>query len=437
MTPRQRLTVQPHDDYALIGTQACGPLREEDKMKVYVLGASVAALCATGAVAGGIERNSNNYGLLYEDGNQIELTFAHISPTVKGKYVGGGSTGDMAGDYTSTGVAYKTDITDQLSFGLYFNDGYGADSTYSEGFYTGLNAEWDSTQTAVILKYQATDRISVYGGVRYVESSADITIPDQMIRKPYEDGAAQATAGAAAAEAAYGPADPRTIGAQQLAAQLNAVATSTDSLEFTAQAEKDGRFGYVLGAAYEIPDIALRVGLTWQSAITHEFDTTENSFGFGVIGVESTTEIEMPQSVALDFQTGVAKDTLVFGQVKWVEWSKWEVRTQEYETVTGDAITGIDDDVITWQLGVGRRFSDEFSGFARVTYEKSNGGIASRLAPTDGRISLGVGGTYTDGAMKLRGGIEFAKLGDAEDGSGTKFESNTLMGIGAAMTFAF
>ncbi|WP_417605052.1 OmpP1/FadL family transporter [Primorskyibacter flagellatus] len=410
-------------------------------MRTYVLGASVAALCATGAVAGGIERTSNNYGLLFEDGNQVELTFSHVAPNVSGDYVaaaGGGSTGDMAGDYTSTGVGYKTDITDRLSFGLFFNDGYGANSTYKEGFYTGLNAEWDSNQTAVILKYQATDRISVYGGVRYIESTADIAIPDQMIRAQTAKGAAEASAAATAAEAAYGASDPRTIGARNLAATLSAVASSPTSLEFTANAETDGAFGYVLGAAYEIPDIALRVGLTWQNAVTHEFDTTETSLGYGVVGVGSTTEIELPQSLALDFQTGVAKDTLVFGQIKWTEWSKWEVRTQEYERVTGgDAITGIDDDVITWQLGVGRRFSDAFSGFARVTYEKSNGGIASRLAPTDGRISLGLGGTYTDGIMTIRGGVELARLGDAEDASGTKFEDNTFMGLGAAMTFAF
>lgn len=389
-------------------------------MRTYVLGASVAALCATGAVAGGIERTSNNYGLLFEDGNQVELTFSHVAPDVSGDYpaaLGGGSTGDMAGDYTSTGVAYKGDINDRLSFGLFFNSGYGANSTYREGFYTGLTAEWDSNQTAVILKYQASDRVSVYGGVRYVESSADIAIPGQMIRGRVAEEAA-AVGGLPAAQAI--------------------MALPVESFAFTATGEKDGQFGYVLGAAYEIPDIALRVGLTWESSVTHEFDTTENIAFFGVADATSTTETEMPQSVSLDFQTGVAKDTLVFGKIKWSEWSEWEVRTEAYEAFTrGDAITGYDDDVITWQLGVGRRFSDSFSGFARVTYEKSNDGIASRLSPTDGRISLGLGGTYTDGIMTIRGGVEFAKLGDAEDASGVEFEDNTLMGLGAAMTFAF
>ena len=33
------------------------------------------------------------------------------------------------------------------------------------------------------------------------------------------------------------------------------------------------------------------------------------------------TPIDPPQSVNLDFQTGIAKDTLLFGQIRWVDWS--------------------------------------------------------------------------------------------------------------------
>ena len=85
------------------------------------------------------------------------------------------------------------------------------------------------------------------------------------------------------------------------------------------EGDDDWGFGYVLGAAYEIPEIALRVALTYGSEIEHELDADENFFG------PSTTEITMPQSVNLDFQTGISPKTLLYGSVRWVNWDGWNV----------------------------------------------------------------------------------------------------------------
>ena len=61
-----------------------------------------------------------------------------------------------------------------------------------------------------------------------------------------------------------------------------------------------------------------RVALTYNSAISYELPTTETS----VLGtVNSTTDTETPQSVNFEFQTGVAADTLLFGGVRWVDWT--------------------------------------------------------------------------------------------------------------------
>lgn len=414
-------------------------------MKTFMAAASIAALGATGVLAGGIERANNNYGLLFTPGDQIELTFSHVEPEVSGTYsptltfLGGTSdTGNMANAYTNMGFGYKNDVTEKLTFGLYVNQPYGADAAYVGGFYNGLTAQWDSSQVATVVKYQLADRVSVYGGVRFVRSSADITIPDQMIRASTTQGRDDAQAAVTALTGAGVPAtDPRMIQASTTLATLNAVlASPAGALEYNASGEQDTQMGYVLGAAYEIPDIALRVGLTWESAITHEFDTAETLPGFA-LNSTGTTEVEMPQSLALDFQSGVAAGTLVFGQIKWTEWSKWEVRPPGYEAITGGNVTGFDNDTITYRLGVGRQFSEAFSAFAQVTYEEEKGGIASRLAPTDGRISLGLGGQYTKDNMKVRAGLEYAKLGDAVDSSGTQFSGNTATGFGVSVTFGF
>lgn len=113
------------------------------------------------------------------------------------------------------------------------------------------------------------------------------------------------------------------------------------------------------------------------------------------------------------------------------------MRPPGYDAAINDAITSFDNDVVTWQLGVGRRLNENVSVFARATYEKANGGEASRLSPTDGSKSLGIGGSYTMDNMKITAGIEYVKLGDAVDGSGVVFEGSEAIGIGMTVGFQF
>ncbi len=367
------------------------------QMKGLLYTTATLALCASAAGAAGIERSRLPYAALFEQGRYVELGFSHVTPSVSGEYTGpfpglGGSatTGNMAESYTALTFAYKADINDKLAYAVFINTPYGADALYQQGFYTGLEAHWSSTQIATVVKYKATDRISVYGGLRYVESKANIIIPPSLL----------------------------------------------GGFTYTADGEKDGRFGYTIGAAYEIPDIALRVGLTYENAITHKFDTAES---FGAPPVTTTTSVTMPQSLTLDFQSGVAKDTLVFGSIKWAEWSVWEVRPPIYDGVMSDSITEFDNDVITYQLGVGRKLNDNLSVFARVGHEKANGGSASRLSPTDGQTSFGIGGTWRQDKMKITAGIEYAKLGDATTGAPTltEFSNNSAVGFGLSVGYNF
>ncbi|MEL6571019.1 MAG: outer membrane protein transport protein [Pseudomonadota bacterium] len=374
-------------------------------------------LTTTAVSAGGLDRGSNSYSVLFEDGNYLELSFSSVRPEVSGDYaagLGGGSTGDMADDYNNFGVALKYQINDQFDVGLFLNQPYGANSTYGTGVYDGLTADWESDQVAVVLKYQATPNVSVYGGVRSIQSEAQITIPDALIR------------GGAAAAAAAGD-----------AAAAGLLAAPAGTLAYDASTDSDRQTSYIVGAAYEIPEIALRVALTYETGFTHQFEATEAVPAVPAVSGVSDFEIEMPQAVTLDFQSGVAEDTLVFGSIRWSEWSVWEVRPAGYEALTGDAVTGLDNDVFTYRIGVGRKFTEEFSGFARITYEDANGGIASRLSPTDGSTSIGIGGTYSFDNVEVRGGIEYAWLGDATDGSDTQFTDNTALAIGLSVGYSF
>lgn len=403
------------------------------------LTATTALMALTGAVqAAGIERDGNDYSLLFKEGNHAQIGFNYVTPKVEGTYgaaLGGGSTGNMAKTYGNLSFGVKQQLTDKLGLAFFYGQPYGADAEYTSGVYTGLKANWESNSASVILSYKPTDNITVYGGGRYLSSKASIEIPDPLIRGPIGQSAQQAAAGAAAAAAAGDATTAAALGARAQA--LGAVATSTTPLTYSASSSADGKLGYVIGAAYERPDIALRVGLTYESGVTHKLDTVENNPALGAVGAASVTEVKMPASLTLDFRTGVAKDTLVFGSVKWVEHSVWEVRTASYEQLTGEEVTGFDNDGVTYTLGLGRKINDNFSVFGRIGYEKAHGGVASRLAPTDGRKSIGIGGAYTMDNTTLRAGIEYAKLGDAVDSTGTRFEGSSALGIGMTVGFDF
>jgi len=414
-------------------------------------GVATLALVAGAASADGITRADIPSSIMFEKGNYVQLSFGHVTPGISGGFTaplsaagGASSTGNMAQNYSNVGLALKMDVSENLSFGLFFGQPYGAQASYEQGFYNGLSADWASEQLSAVAKYRINNNFSVYSGLRYVTSQADITIPDQLIR-PAVNGAANNGVAAASAALAVLPAGDRRIPVVEAQlAQATALAAASDpagglpagTFGYAAQGNRDSQFGYLLGAAYERPEIALRVALTYESGVLHEFETHESLPGLG-FGGTTTTKVEMPQSLRLDFQSGVAADILVFGSIEWTEWSVWEIAPPQYEAAFNQNVTSFDNDTWRHQLGVGRKFSDSFSGFARVTHESAKGGEASRLSPTDGSTALGLGGTWTRGDAKLTTGVEYVMLGDAKDGSDTDFSDNTALGFGMSLGFKF
>jgi long-subunit fatty acid transport protein len=276
-------------------------------------------------------------------------------------------------------------------------------------------------------------------------SQATIAIPDSLIRVRY--GLAAEQLGAEATAAAAGG-DLETASAlRQQATELGATALTTpaNGLVYRAVTDSDRQTSYIVGAAYERPEIALRVALTYESGYKHSFESIE-SFG-GIPTEPMTTNIIMPDVYTLDFQSGVATDTLVFGSIRHATWSDWEVRPPVYGELipavpAGSArVTFIASDTTTYRIGVGRKFTDAISGFARITYEAGDDNTLSRLSPTDGSIAYGFGGSYTNGAIKVTGGVEYITFGEGDDNENallaTNFADNDAVAVGLSVGYRF
>jgi long-subunit fatty acid transport protein len=348
-----------------------------------VMTAGAALLLTTSiATAGGLDRSGQGIGFIFEEGDAAFASIGVVTPTVSSEPEA--LAGDVGVRYTALSFGYKTALSDQIDLSLIVDQPYGANVAYETGPLIGTEAEVSSFAVTSILSYSVSENVTAFGGLRLQSIKGTVAVP----------------------AAGYELESDASLG-----------------------------FGYVIGAAYEVPDIALRVALTYNSSIKHTLDSVENSPTLGFVPTDTEFDIELPQSVNLDFQSGVAQDTLVFGSIRWVEWSTFDITPTAY--IPG-SLVDYSDDVFTYTLGVGRKFSDTFSASFSVSYEESTGDPAPNLGPTDGFISYSIGGEYTMNAnTKLRGGIRYIDIGDTVSDAGIPFEDNSALALGASITYSY
>lgn len=363
-------------------------------MRRVLLSSAALTLAATTAFAGGVERSTQSVGILFEEGTYAEFSFGSFSPDVSGS-VGGGAlrSGDMSPSYQTFSLAYKQALNENLDIAIILDEPIGADVDYpgtlGAGTYplAGTTAELDSLALTALLKYRMQNNISIYGGLRAQAVEGTVSIP--FVGAP-------------------GPG-------------------------YTMNTNTDYRLGYVIGAAWERPDIAARVALTYNSAITHTFEYTET----GPVPGSGEFDTEVPQSVNLEFQTGIAADTLLFGSIRWVDWSEFDINPAGYALAVGSPLVSYDSDRVTYTLGVGRRFNETWSGAVIVSHEPSTGDITGNLGPTDGFSSIALAATYTMGNMEITGGLSYVDIGGATTTIGADFEDNDGVGFGLRVGYRF
>ncbi len=363
---------------------------------------TAAAFMLTTSMAGaiGLDRSNQDITAIFETGNYAELSFGYVTPNLTGTDVLGNDIANVGNAFSQLGGSVKMDLNDQMSFALIIDRPFGADITYGGAPATtmlgGTEAILSSTAFTALGRYKINENFSVHGGLRYQTLDADITL----------------------AGLSYGPLSG-----------------------YNVLMENGSGTGYVAGVAYERPAIALRVALTYNSGITNSFDTTETS----PLGVTTgTTDVESPEAWNLDFQTGIAANTLLFGQIRHAAYSQTILTPTTFGTLTGGAsITDIED-ATSYSIGVGRKFSDAFSGSISVGYEaEGSDDLVSPLSPTNGLISLGIGGQYTMDNLVFSGGVRYTMLGDARPETGTpdtaraSFSGSDVVSIGISVGYRF
>lgn len=354
--------------------------------------AAALGLAAGAAQAGSIQRDTDRSQILFEDGkNYLEFSVVSFTGEISGVGtnavfpLGGLESGNIFNSYQSYGLGYKYEFNEKLTFAVVANNPVGADVAYPLVPYpfAGSTAEITSLAVTGYVKYQFNENFSAYGGLRI----------------------------------------QRLDGAVNLQSLLGA---------YSLDVSTDYGFGYVLGAAYEIPDIAMRVALTYESKVEHDFvDNTGAPF-----------DVEIPQAVTLHGRTGISPTMLVFGSIRWQEWSQFEVAPPDFLTdpanPSGLPIAFGTDDFWTYEVGLGRKFSENWSAAATIGYETDGDVPVGNLEGKDGYVSYGLSAKYSTEAYDISFGVKYFDLGDATTTTiASDFSNNHVLGVGVRIGWRF
>jgi long-subunit fatty acid transport protein len=263
--------------------------------------ATAAVLSAGAASAGTISRSEQPVIVLFEKGGAtgryVEGAISWGKPDVSGVDSAGNSTGQVGSENWVLGGGIKSDFNERWSGALVFDEPFGAELDYRDStlIYGGTHADVDALGFTALARYKFNENFSVHGGLRLARFGAEVIL----------DGT-----------------------------------NFTPISGYKFEGDDAWGAGGVVGVAYEQPARALRLILTYASEITFDLDSDE-TFPPPLAGfdADSTTEVVVPQSVNFDFQTGIAKGTLLFGQIRWVNWDGFEVRPPSLDAVTGLPLT--------------------------------------------------------------------------------------------------
>ncbi len=267
-------------------------------------------------------------------------------------------------------MALKGDIDESFSYALIYDTPFDASARYPSSIYAGTGGHPTTKAITGLLRYKINQNFSIHGGPRIESLDAPADLP---------------------------------------------------FLNYHVSTNTSYGVGYSVGGAFEIPEIAARVVLTYNSKIKHDVQGYETG-AWGT--VKSDYTVNMPASVNLDFQTGIAPNTLLFGGVRWVNWSKFEVSPTQLYASTGQPLLSYEKDIYTYTLGLGHKFSDHWSGAIIGNYEPRQNITASPLKPIDGMKAGTLAGTYSQNSTDYTVALTYGTLGDVSTPGVGSFDGN-------------
>ena len=366
------------------------------------------ALTATSGIAQGaaLERAVPQVvRLLYEQGTYGEFGLSFVDPhqsgdgavlpTPAGPLALPGDTGDLFQSHTSYFAAVKGDIGERLSYVVGFDQPHGVGDPLQPGHLRlGRPVLCRHPGQAAHLPVHRRPRLRRHR-------------PGQALRR-------------AARRARSTPRPP-----------------CRSSRDTRVDVDDNWGYGYLIGASYARPEIALRVGLTYSSAINHDVDATEDA---AVIPSPDELDLQRRHAAVGDARlpdrrrpedAGVRLGPL--GQL-----GRFRDRAAALRAdIAGIPLVDYQDDWWTYTLGVGRQLTPELAGSFFVAWEPPVGGTMTTLGPYDGRTTGTAALSYDYGKFNFTGALTYGVLGDTTNRFQTDFNDGWVWGAAFRVGYTF
>ncbi|EPK3777799.1 transporter [Acinetobacter baumannii] len=360
--------------------------------------------------ASALEQSGQSILPFLENGNYAEANFFAVDSSVSGivndradlvRDHQSRDTGDIAESTQFYTAALKLQLTDQLSFGMLYDQPFSADIKYparsnnsyfdNDVSHQGTSVKADTQNLSLLFGYSPYQHFQIYGGPVYQTVKANVTLRGNAYTQAFNG--------------------------------------------YNAKFKQQGEVGWLLGGSYQLPDIALKAAITYRSKIKYKFQVEEDIFGEPLKLVENEkTQLETPASLNIDFQTGISEKSLVYMNLRWVNWKEFETRPPQYgalseilmkELTNGEYIQGFkldsyQNDQYSATLGIAHQFTEKWSTSTDVSWDSGTGNPASTMGPIKGSWSLGLGVQFNPAKNYfITGSLKYFWLGDTktEDGA--------------------
>ena len=348
----------------------------ETKMKIVTMSALGLMLSGSLALAGGFELQTIDTSAMYENGGFASFSTAKLNSKLYGVGANGQKVKTLK-DQSFSSISLKADVGSvSLGIATYRSGAIqmsgGSDGTFAGSYAPSVNANLDTT--AFMARYALGENYGLLGGVK------------------------QNSLGSFNLTSIYGSYD------------INSANNSSS----------------VLGAYYSIPEIALRAEVLLQPASKITTTGTYTSalltipgvlnLPAGIPGSVSAT-VKLPEMLTINFQTGIAKDTLLTASIHQAKWGSSQVTANVTSGNAGvdaaAAVTSAFSDTTKYSVGLGRKFSERLSGSIAYSQEDGSGSTStSAFSMSNGSKAISAGIKYSLENMDISFGISHTMFND-------------------------
>ena len=390
-------------------------------MLKYYAAVGTLALSTTAVDAGGWETGRLDTGFLYQDGTYVEASYGSLDYSVNGT-TQANQKHEMAKDQKRMSLSGKFaaggfDIgLTSFGSGAIQMDGQGAavDTTACKTALQQYTIAAAATPPSVA---DMLTQANSMGANCSVVPSADVKLNTQALMARYSFNDKYSVI-----------AGVRQSSLRKSSLNTLAAAYSIDAVSKT---------GAVYGFAYERPDIALKFEILRSESITIDL------VGKAATVLDVTGTLVIPEATTINFQTGIAENTLLIASAHRVNWTGSDVKLNVAASPSLNQASDFSN-TTSYSLGLGRKLNEATSASLTYSWEKGTnpgGASTSPFTMSNGSETLSAGVQHKIGSITISGAISYTKAGDVDvthsSGLTASYADNSVTAVGIKFGYNF